>query len=539
MTGYETFFRQATANEPYPYQARLATEPWPDMLNIPTGLGKTAAVTLAWAFKRGHRVDGERQPADPATPRRLVMCLPMRVLVEQQRSSIEQWLSNLGISGRPGEGKVSVHVLMGGSEDVRRPKWTDFPEEEAVLIGTQDMLLSRALMRGYGMIRYQWPVHFALLHTDALWVFDEVQLMGAALPATAQLEAFRRDERIAPYLPARSLWMSATQRPEWLDTVDFRQYLRTLTGLAMDERDRSVPAVSNRIRAHKVLHRAKSALDGDTAKQRARSYLASLADEVLDAHVPGTQTLVIINRVERAQKLTELLAARVPQIPRLLVHARFRPAERRVKERLLSDEDAIGETGRIIVATQAIEAGVDISSRVLFTELAPWASLIQRFGRCNRYGEYDEAEVRWIDITEDADEALPYTSEVLADARQQLRSLDRADPASLPSVDDARPLSQVLRRRDFLNLFNTDPDLAGYDVDVSPYIRDAGIPTAHVYWRDFDSLPDEDFDPDAEELCPVSIGQLRQHIESRGNAWHWDSPISRNRFHMRHSFRVQ
>lgn len=525
MNAYEELFYRATAKNPYPYQARLATEPWPDMLNIPTGLGKTAAVTLAWTFKRGHRVDGERQPADPETPRRLIMCLPMRVLVEQQRSSIERWLSNLGISGRPGDGKISVHVLMGGSEDVRRPKWTDFPEEEAVLIGTQDMLLSRALMRGYGMSRYQWPVHFALLHTDALWVFDEVQLMGAALPTTAQLEAFRRDERITPYLPSRSLWMSATQRPEWLDTVDFRQYVGNLTGLSLGERDRSVPAVSGRIGAHKALHRAKSALDGDTAKQRARQYLASVTNEVLEAHVPGTQTLVIMNRVERAQRLTELLAARAPEVPRLLVHARFRPAERRAKERLLSAESTIGETGRIIVATQAIEAGVDISSRVLFTELAPWASLVQRFGRCNRRGEYDEAEVRWIDITEDANEALPYRVEVLADARQQLRSLDRADPASLPDVDAARPLSQVLRRRDFLSFFNTDPDLAGYDVDVSPYIRDAGIPTAHVYWRDFDSLPDEDFDPDAEELCPVSISQLRQHIESGGRAWHWDALV--------------
>lgn len=524
MTGFQALFQQATANEPYPYQTRLATEPWPDMLNIPTGLGKTAAVTLAWIFKRGYRAEGERQPTDPDTPRRLVMCLPMRVLVEQQRSSIERWLTDLGIFGRPGEGKVSVHLLMGGSEDVRRPKWTDFPEEEAVLIGTQDMLLSRALMRGYGMSRYQWPVHFALLHTDSLWVFDEVQLMGAALPTTTQLEAFRRDERIAPYFPARSLWMSATQRPEWLDTVDFRQYVGTLTGLGIDERDRVVPAVSTRIRAHKVLRRTSSTLDIDTAKQHSKSYLASLADEVLGSHVPGTQTLVIINRVERAQRLAELLAARAPEIPRLLLHSRFRPAERRAKERLLSDENEVGNAGRVVVATQAIEAGVDISSQTLFTELAPWASLVQRFGRCNRRGEYDQATVWWIDIAGVTDEALPYEADILADARERLRSLDHVDPDSLPTVDDARPPSQVLRRRDLFNLFNTDPDLAGYDVDVSPYIRDAGIPTAHVYWRDFDEVPDEDFDPDAEELCPVSVGQLRQHIEARKvGAWHWDA----------------
>jgi CRISPR-associated endonuclease/helicase Cas3 len=42
----------------------------------------------------------------------------------------------------------------------------------------------------------------------------------------------------------------------------------------------------------------------------------------------------------------------------------------------------IKESGeKIIIATQAIEAGVDISSRPLITELAPWSSLVQRFGR--------------------------------------------------------------------------------------------------------------------------------------------------------------
>lgn len=43
------------------------------------------------------------------------------------------------------------------------------------------------------------------------------------------------------------------------------------------------------------------------------------------------------------------------------------------------------EQTREVVATQAVEAGVDVSARVLITELAPWSSLVQRFGRCNRY----------------------------------------------------------------------------------------------------------------------------------------------------------
>jgi hypothetical protein len=49
---YDTFFRQALdrqANQhlhAYEYQRRLAKEPWPDLLEVPTGLGKTAAVSL-------------------------------------------------------------------------------------------------------------------------------------------------------------------------------------------------------------------------------------------------------------------------------------------------------------------------------------------------------------------------------------------------------------------------------------------------------------------------------------------------------------
>ena len=55
---------------------------------------------------------------------------------------------------------------MGGEDS---GEWDIHPEREAILIGTQDMLLSRALNRGYGMSRYRWPMHFGLLNNDALW----------------------------------------------------------------------------------------------------------------------------------------------------------------------------------------------------------------------------------------------------------------------------------------------------------------------------------------------------------------------------------
>lgn len=48
--------------------------------------------------------------------------------------------------------------------------WDAYPERDAILIGTQDMLLSRALNRGYGNSRYRWPMQFSLLHIDALLI---------------------------------------------------------------------------------------------------------------------------------------------------------------------------------------------------------------------------------------------------------------------------------------------------------------------------------------------------------------------------------
>lgn len=61
---FDDFFQQATGQpKPYAFQARMAEEPWPDLLGVPTGMGKTAAATLAWTWKRGWR-NGARVTPD-------------------------------------------------------------------------------------------------------------------------------------------------------------------------------------------------------------------------------------------------------------------------------------------------------------------------------------------------------------------------------------------------------------------------------------------------------------------------------------------
>ena len=209
---FEGLVRQATSHSPYDYQRRLAVDGFPELLRIPTGAGKTLAVALGWLFRR-------RLHPDPAvrasTPHWLVFVLPMRVLVEQTSAAIGLWLK-----ATQQDQEVGLHVVMGG-EGRQESLWRTTPEQDAVFVGTLDMLLSRALNRGYGENRFAWPIDFGLFNTGAQWVFDEVQLMGPALPTSRQLESFRRHMGTA--LPCQSMWMSATVDETTLRTVDLPQ----------------------------------------------------------------------------------------------------------------------------------------------------------------------------------------------------------------------------------------------------------------------------------------------------------------------------
>ena len=546
---FKAYFLAATAtpsragSKPFEYQERLALAPWPDLMEVPTGLGKTAAVVLAWAWKRGWRLGGQHVPPDANTPRRLVYCLPMRVLVEQTQRECERWLHALGANGDVGQRRVSVHVLMGGSEDLKKPVWAEHPEEDQILIGTQDMLLSRALMRGYGMSRYQWPVHFAMLHNDAMWVFDEVQLMGPGLITSVQMDAFRRALGCA--MGSRSIWMSATLNRDWMQTVDFDP--ASLAALELSEAEKQSDAVRQRRESVKPLLPSPVAWAAE-GKPAALSYLAALAEQIAATHSPGSTTLAILNTVERAQELRARLEKHfaAPSKPKaknetvatagnsvaqpeiLLIHSRFRAQERAAQSAKLSESTDVVGPGRIIVATQAIEAGVDISARVLFTELAPYASLVQRFGRCNRYGEFNgtaDAQVFWIDIAD----PKPYTAEEIDAARRQLGSLASASPAALPPVTAEAPLHPVLRRKDFLELFNTEADLSGFDVDIAQYIRDADDADVMLFWRMWTPAEQaaEQPPPRREELCRAGLGAAKKLLERkdilRGDVQVWDT----------------
>jgi CRISPR-associated endonuclease/helicase Cas3 len=530
-------FQQATGHEPYPFQVRFACEPeLPELVEVPTGLGKTAMAVLGWVWRRRFHPD---ERVRKSTPRRLVYCLPMRVLVEQTAECARQWTANLKTAGHLAD-DIAVHVLMGGEEE---EDWDMYPELEQILIGTQDMLLSRALNRGYAATRSRWPIKFGLLNTECLWVFDEIQLMGAGLATTAQLEAFRRllpdkqSDHAKNRHGCRSVWMSATLQRDWLGTVDFAPFLTNMRELRFSFQQEIV-ASGLGIQARKALEDRWTARKPLAKAEAMMGDIKALAKEVLEAHQPGTRTIVIVNTVKRAREVFDALrkaAGKASLKPELvLLHSRFRPEDRkRQVERALAQPE---EPGTIVVSTQVIEAGVDVSATTLFTDVAPWASLVQRFGRCNRYGRAnDQAKVYWLAMpTKDSDAeklAAPYKLRDLKDADEQLGRLPDVGLKALRDISLPVPFehAHVIRRKDLLDLFDTTPDLAGNDIDVDRFIRDVDDSDVQVFWRDYGETPNETDEQEAqpaarrEELCPAPIGEFREFVKQhKRQVWRWN-----------------
>lgn len=493
QASFEAWFEHTTGHAPYAYQRALANaQDPPAVLHVPTGSGKTQAVIGAWLYQRGAGTG----------PRRLVYALPMRSLVEQTALVAQGMVARL----RPGD-RVDINILMGGQE---RPTddWRLRPEADQILIGTIDMLLSRALNRGYAESRFAWPIAFGLLNSDCRWVFDEVQLMGPARATSAQLDGLRA--KLGTALACETMWVSATVDPAPLQTVDRPELGETL---ALPEEDRNGP-LARRLQATKTVKRI-----GVTAEPSA-GVPARVAELAAERHVAGTRTLVVLNTVREAQSVYTRLNRHTGDAgpDTVLVHSRFRPLDRAAHMRAALAEPPV--EGTIVVSTQVIEAGVDLSCATLITALAPFSSIVQRVGRCNRAGEEAEAKVLWLDqgpLDQSAaakKAAAPYSPLDLERTRLKLTRLEGASlsPAFLETIDvpETRQSLAVLRRRDLLDLFDTAPDLSGTDIDVAPFIRADDERSVAVFFRNLEApQPDRgEPAPGREELVQVPRSEV-------------------------------
>ena len=279
----------------------------------------------------------------------------------------------------------------------------------------------------------------------------------------------------------------------------------------------------------KTFHRQSR---GGTEGRQAGQYIADVAAAVKKRMAEhGGKTLVIMNTVRRACALAEKMKDNKP----LLLHSRFRHRERKAWTSKVKDAN-------FIIATQVIEAGLDITSRVLFSESCPWPSFIQRCGRAARYPDDPKADVYWLDVTKDS---LPYSEEELAEVKGQFASLT---DVSLAGFSEHRknlapePAQRLLpyaprfvpQAKDILDLFDTTPDLTGADIDISRYIRDGEEHDITAFWRDCSTIPKgkdppkaKAWQPEHAELCPVPVfsqdsGFRNFAQKTQGRIWRWD-----------------
>ncbi|MGH8874936.1 MAG: DEAD/DEAH box helicase, partial [Acidimicrobiia bacterium] len=297
--------RATNGHRPYAYQTLMAVDGLPEALSVPTGAGKTLAAVLGWLFRRRFHPDLQVRAA---TPRWLVYILPMRTLVEQVHDVVGRWLDNLGL-----EDEVGLYRVMGGEGRIDAG-WRRHLESDAIFIGTLDMIISRQLNRGYGESRYIWPIDFGLFNNGCHFVYDEVQLMGAALPTSRQLHGLR--PVLGTALPCTATWMSATLDPSRLATVDAPPVISMVELTEEDRRGN----LAVRLDAVKTVRK----IEVDDPKR----HTTTLGHSALSNHRPGSLTLVIANTVERARSVLQAIDSARPDAELVLLHSRFRPGDR-------------------------------------------------------------------------------------------------------------------------------------------------------------------------------------------------------------------
>lgn len=433
---FAEFFREVHGHKPFPWQQRLMRrvaenregedvsggDLWPSVLDLPTGFGKTAALDIA-VFHLALEADrGMKRRA----PMRIAFVVDRRLVVDDAFERARRIACSLmaapsstvtyRVAARlqllAGEGNPALIAarLRGGIP--REDDWARTPCQPTIVCSTVDQIGSRLLFRGYGVSDSMKPVHAGLIGTDCLIILDEAHLSEPFRQTLKWVNGYKGQSwRETGYAaPWNSVLLTATPgtvtescfRPAEEDYSDPVLHLRW-----------AAPKPASLIEPAKVRKQRESKEDAaeDSGIEEQVPTLAEeqhrvdqLAEQTLKALNDLANTVshpaigVVVNRVARARAVFEELTARATKggsqgsiAETLLLIGPARPVDR---DAVAANKLAPIRTGAernlekplVIVATQCIEAGVDIDLDGLVTEAAPLDSLRQRFGRLNRNG---------------------------------------------------------------------------------------------------------------------------------------------------------
>ncbi|MEM1279257.1 MAG: CRISPR-associated helicase Cas3' [Cyanobacteria bacterium P01_H01_bin.152] len=470
---YQEFFRQIKGFEPYPWQTKLASWEGEKIATVvaPTGAGKEAGAVMPWLHDYAN---------GKSVPMRLVYALPTRSLVDQVYANIQAAVKQSGLGLQK-----SVYCLKGGNIEHGFEQNLTQP---AILVGTQDQLLSRALNRGFGVSWGQRPLHCAALTNDCRWILDEIQLTGVAYYTLVQL--YRHWRSLGTFGPMQLCLMSATFDDAPLQGLAVERF-------ELGDADRKHETLGAKITRSKPVFQARVGGAEDVAAL------------VRAKHVDGNLSLVVMNTVARAREIGALLQDLEPSV----IHSRFLGIDREeLQKKLRSDQG-------LIVATQVVEAGVDLDADLLITELCPWSSFVQRCGRCGRTRTENAVAIHWLDYQQGW-KSLPYDDAACQETRDRLLQLTDANLDALSKIPlpDLRLDGYPLKQRDVETFFHTHYKNRDAQYTVSQYVRDPTSFTVAVVWsvEPPQRLPHQKF------TCPVPTKELTDFCQgNRGSPMVW------------------
>lgn len=383
--------------EPYAYQERILTSVLGKsrnvILQIPTGGGKTIAALLPFLQDRAF--------GDGLLPAKAIYAVPMRVLATQFKDVCD-WLRTEVLD------PVHFHALeqqyRNFGRDLNAVQTGETPEdpqfESMIVACTIDQLLASALGVPYSVGHSVANINVGAVCGSYL-ILDEPHLYPLANEGRSYKGALTTCLELLRLLKdiTRFVFMSATMSGTLVKRLSEMLDAEVIT---VDD-DELLKINQGRVRTIE------------------RSPMPMSAEIILREH--DRCSLVVCNTVQHAQamylELEALLKQRDQDTTLKLLHSRFTDEDRRLQAedlgKLLGKDQWVEGIYQgpdvIVVATQVVEVGLDISVQTLHTQLSPANSLLQRAGRCARFAlQQGRVIVYELPQTEDKKPAstLPY-----------------------------------------------------------------------------------------------------------------------------------
>ncbi|AEG14217.1 CRISPR-associated helicase Cas3 [Desulfofundulus kuznetsovii DSM 6115] len=335
----------------------------------PTGVGKTEFAYL-WGAGRKN-----------------IYLLPMRAAVNAM------WQRTRRAFGRAREDLTGHIAFLHGEAAMELRSAGRNPDLEGESL-TRSLALARHLAEPYiiatgdqvapAVLKYPGYERLYTVLMDSCLVVDEVQAYDprAAAVVTKLLEDVHN-------LQGRVLLMTATLPPFIQEEIS--QRLR----LSSDRILNFLETSFGKAFAGQVRHRLQFKVYRKKPAQTKLGYpdvvsFQVLMEEMVALARDGKKVLAVFNTVKAAQEAYDLASSLLDGVegspPLLLIHSRYTRTDRRENEKAIEDYMPNGraprlEKGCLVLATQVVEASLDIDADILYTELCPVDSLIQRLGR--------------------------------------------------------------------------------------------------------------------------------------------------------------